>query len=373
MSVGFSSLQANLVPRTSVVTAMHDHASWSLGFGRWGGVHVRLHMFFFLFAAVTCYLSWWEAKAVGSPHVDRLAISSLLILWASVLLHDLGHLWAARRLGGRMDELVLVPWGGLTAAQGITDPRAELLAHLAGPAMHVAVCLVCAPLLVGAPGDLPGLLNPLAPEHLTDGTLAVRLVKLAFWINWALLLLNLLPVFPFDGGAALRAALLVKWPEMGRRGASWVVASLAKVAVIGAAVLTFVLPFDDSYGLVPLRFALILLCIFLYFSAQHEERRSAAEESDWDELFADSRLPAGLSSLEHSAEQAGDASGPLQRWLERRRELRLRRQQAMEAEEERCVDEILERLHEHGMQALSPDDRALLDRVSARYRSRLSH
>lgn len=352
---------------------MHDHASWSLAFGRWAGVHVRVHMFFVLFAAFTCYLRWLDGKAAGSPRVDELAIYSLLILLVSVLLHELGHLWAARRLGGRLEQIVLVPWGGLTTVRGIADPRAELLSHLAGPAAHVAVCLLSAPLLVGASGHLLGLMNPLAPEQLDVGTTAVKLVKLAFWINWTLLLLNLLPVFPFDGGGVFRAAMLVKWPELGRQGASWVVASLAKVAVVAAAVLTFVLPLDDSYGLVPLRFSLILLCIFLYFSAQHEQRRSAAEESDWDEPLSDSQVPANLSSLEHTIEQQGDASGPLQRWRDRRRELRLRRQQALEAEEERRVDEILERLHKHGMQALSPADRALLDRVSARYRSRLSH
>ena len=352
---------------------MHDHASWSLGFGRWGGVHVRVHMFFVLFAAFTCYLSWPDGKTAGSPKVDELAIYGLSILLVSVLLHEVGHLWAARRLGGRLDQIVLVPWGGLTTVRGIADPRAELLTHLAGPAAHVAVCLLCAPLLVGPSGHLLGLMNPLAPEQLADPPTALKLVRLAFWINWTLLLLNLLPVFPFDGGAAFRAAMLVKWPELGRRGASWVVASLAKVAVIAVAVLALVLPFDDeSYGLVPLRFPLVLLCIFLYFSAQHEERRSAAEESDEDDPFSDSRLPANLSSLEHAVEQGGDSSGPLQRWKERRRELRLRRQRALEAEEERRVDEILQRLHNHGMQALSPEDRALLDRVSARYRSRLS-
>jgi hypothetical protein len=261
----------------------------------------------------------------------------------------------------------------VNTVRGIADPGAELLAHLAGPGAHVAVCLLSAPLLVGASENLLGLLNPLAPEQLTVGTTAVKLVKLAFWLNWTLLLVNLLPVFPFDGGGALRAAILAKWPDLERRGASWVVASLAKIAVIGAAVLIVVLPMDDSYGPVPMRFALILLCIFLYFSAQHEERRAAAEEADGEELSLHSELPANLSSLEHDIQDHADGSGPLQRWRERRRELKLRRQQALEAEEERSVDDILERLHQHGMQALSPEDRALLDRVSARYRSRLSH
>jgi len=352
---------------------MHDHASWSLGFGRWGGVHVRVHMLFFLFAAFTCYLSWREGQAAGAPKVDQLAVYGLIVLLVSVLLHDAGHLWAARRLGGRMEQLVLAPWGGVNTVRGIADPGAELLAHLAGPGAHVAVCLLSAPLLVGASENLLGLLNPLAPEQLTVGTTAVKLVKLAFWLNWTLLLVNLLPVFPFDGGGALRAAILAKWPDLERRGASWVVASLAKIAVIGAAVLIVVLPMDDSYGPVPMRFALILLCIFLYFSAQHEERRAAAEEADGEELSLHSELPANLSSLEHDIQDHADGSGPLQRWRERRRELKLRRQQALEAEEERSVDDILERLHQHGMQALSPEDRALLDRVSARYRSRLSH
>ena len=146
---------------------------------------------------------------------------ALFILSASVLAHELGHWWAARRLGGRLDPLVLAPWGGLTSPRGIRDPGAELLVHLAGPAAQVAACLLLAPLLVSASGNLPGLLHPLAPEDLTVGTTAVVLAKLTFWLNWTLLLVNLMPVFPFDGGAALRAAILLKWPDLGRRGASW--------------------------------------------------------------------------------------------------------------------------------------------------------
>lgn len=365
-------MQANFVPRSIVIITMHDHASWSVGFGRWGGVHVRVHMYFFLFAALTCYLSWWEAHASGSPEVDRLAVYALLILAASVWLHEFGHWWAAQRLGGRLDPLVLVPWGGLTTVQGIRDPRAELLVHLAGPAAQVAACLLAAPLLVSASGNLAGLMNPLAPEQLTVGTTVVVLVKLTFWVNWTLLLVNLLPVFPFDGGAALRAAMLVKWPELGRRGASWIVASLAKAAVLGLVLIALFQTFDDSHGLVPVRFALILLCIFLYFSAQHEDRRSAAEEAERESPFSEPGLPADLDSLEDAVERCNEPPRPLQRWLERRRELQLSHQRQQEAEEERRLDEILQRLHRHGRESLSPEDRVLLERVSARYRSRLS-
>lgn len=374
----FTPLQANPVPRSIVITTMHDHASWSVGFGRWGGVHVRVHMFFFLFAALTCYLSWWEGNVAGSPRVDRLAVYALVILSASVLAHELGHWWVARRLGGRLDPLVLVPWGGLTSPRGIREPGAELLVHLAGPAAQVAACLLLAPLLVSASGNLPGLLHPLAPEDLTVGTTAVVLAKLTFWLNWTLLLVNLLPVFPFDGGAALRAAILLKWPDVGRRGASWVVASLAKAAVVGFALLACFVPFDDSHGLVPLRFALVLLCIFLYFSAQHEDRRSAAEEADREDPLSAAEQAGDLSfgdlsNLEGAVERRTDAPGPLQRWRERRQELQHSHELQQEAEEERSLDEILERLHRHGRESLSPEDRALLERISARYRSRLSH
>ena len=329
-------------------------------------------MLFFLFAALTCYLSWWEGKMLGVPQVDRVVVYALIILVLSVLWHELGHLWAARRLGGKLDLLVLVPWGGVTDVRGIRDPRAELLAHLAGPAANMAICLLTAPMLVSASGNLPGLLNPLAPEQVTVGTTSVVLIKLTFWVNWTLLLANLLPVFPFDGGAVLRSALLVQWPELGRRGASWTVANLARAAALGLALLAFFVPSDDLHGLLPARFALILLCIFLYFSAQHEDRRSAVEEPEREDPFLDDELPADLEYLESVVERRTDPSDPLHRWLERRRKLQLSHQQQREAEDERSLDEILQRLHQYGRESLSPEDRALLERISARYRSRLS-
>ena len=59
----------------------------------------------------------------------------------------------------------------------------------------------------------------------------------------------------------------------------------------------------------------------LYFSAQHEDRRSAAEEAEREDPLSEPEFPGNLSTLEGAVERRTDASGPLHRWLERRREL----------------------------------------------------
>jgi Zn-dependent protease len=352
---------------------MHDHASWSLSLGRWGSVHVRLHMLFLIFAACTFYLSWRDNQAGGTSGIDWVVAQSLGVLLLSVALHELGHVFAAWRLGGSVSCIVLGPLGGLTSVKELPDYRSELMAHLAGPAVNFVLCLLCTPILLATSGNLVGLLTPLSPEGLTEsnGFSFLIPVKLCFWINWTLTLVNLLPVFPFDGGQALRAAILLRWPEAGRRAASQFVSSVAKFVAVGVFVTAFLLEFEDEGSLIPMRFALILLSIFLFFSARYEERRSAA--SDGGNRLLDSELTSDLSGLERElARTSGHPSGPLRRWLDRRREIRSQRQLEIEATEERCVDAILARLHEHGMDSLSAEDRALLERVSARFRSRQS-
>jgi Zn-dependent protease len=351
---------------------MHDHVSWSLSLGRWGGVRVRLHMFFLLFAAFTFYLSWHDSHSGLSQTVDWLAVQILLVLLISVVLHEAGHLVAAWRMGGRLDTIVLGPLGGLTSVHGVREPRSEMVVHMAGPAANFAVCLVCVPILAKTSSGFVGLLHPLAPQGLAiSGSSAVlRLLQLLLWINWSLALLNLLPVFPFDGGRAFRAAVLIKWPEAGRPAASQLVVTVAKFIAIGIFITAFLLHFGDAESVLPMRFALVLLAIFLFFSAQHEERR-CAEEIENDDLLRWGEFSSDLSGLERAFSESGTpATGPLKRWMERRRELRIERQLEVEAAEERSVDEILDRLHKRGMDALSPADKALLERVSARLRSR---
>lgn len=355
---------------------MRSHTSWSIGLGRWGGNHVRLHMFFLLFAVCTLFFAWQASQEPGSRDLVWIATGSLCILLASILVHEWGHYFAAIRLGGDGDEIVIGPLGGLTSMRPPPDPYSECLMHLAGPLVNLMICLVCGTVLQFLqPGSVLGLLHPLAPRNLVEEAGLIGSLKLTFWINWVVMLANLLPAFPFDGGRALRAALTGWWPDASPRRAAMVVAALAKFAALALLIFAWVQgryfsPVEQGPAQVPLWFSLAVLAIFLYFSAKHEEERVEEVESD-DDLFGYD-FSHGYMSLEQGHKPRPPYEGPFKRWLERRRREKLRRQSEIEQEEERRVDEILARLHEQGLAQLSPEEQLLLNRVSHRYRQRNS-
>jgi stage IV sporulation protein FB len=351
---------------------MREHGNWSVGLGRWGGLHVRLHVFFLLFATVTLYLSWLDQRGEAAGGLAAVVAMGLGILLVSVLLHSLGHHYAATRLGGNVDQIVIWPLGELSPIRPPREPHAELVVHSAGPLVNLVMCLACAALLLTQTnGALIGLLHPLHPENLTEGSMWLVGLKLTFWINWLLLLVNLIPAFPFDGGRALRAVLAAQWSHAGRRHASVVVARLAQVAAVGLLIVAWLVRGEEPAGVTPAWFALVLLAICLFFSASYEQERYDDDPED-DELFGYD-FSQGYTSLERTDDPPQSKPGPVSQWIEQRRQAKLRRQREIEEEEERRVDEILVRLHEHGLESLSRDDRELLERVSTRYRKREGH
>ncbi len=349
---------------------MHGQASWSLSLGRWGGVYVRLHVFFVLFGAFTLFLGWRDHELLQ----DRswIAPTGLFLLFLSVLLHEIGHYVAALRLGGDGDEIVIGPGIGLAPMQPPLEPQAECLMHLAGPLVNFAVFIITgAVVCVKGSEQFTGLLHPLQPQLLVEGASWLVVVKLACWINWVMVLANLLPAFPFDGGRALRAALSARWPDASPRRAASIVGLVAKIAAAALIVIAWMVREQPTSQSIPLWFALVILAIFLYFGAKQEEERATESEIE-DELFGYD-FSQGYTSLERSTEHRPDQTGPFARWLEQRRAAKRQRQLEIEAEEERRADELLGRLHEKGMDSLSDEERLLLKRVSARYRQRNSN
>jgi stage IV sporulation protein FB len=339
---------------------MRDLLSWNLSLGRWAGVQVRLHVFFLLFAVIALHLSstganekfFWQTVAV------------LSILFVSVLAHEVGHCLAAWRVGGTPDHILLWPLGGLTQVHFSQDPQSELMVAIAGPLVNLGVCVLAAPMLIVEHCDLANLLNPLLPPVAADGLSWTNACEWIFWVNWLLALVNCLPALPLDMGRVLRAML---WMQHEFRHGVVLAARVAQLTAVGLWISAWLIHRSGDYSFASLPFALV--GVLLFFSAKQETDRLYEVDSD-DALFGYD-FSQGYTSLEKATQSRKAPSGPVKKWLEDRRARRLQRQQQLEADEERRVDDVLVRLHQLGMHGLSEEDRALLNRVSARYRDRL--
>jgi stage IV sporulation protein FB len=334
---------------------------WSLSLGRWAGVHVRVHIFFLLFAVPLAYMP---------PDLYRPAFLTLAVALGSLLLHEAAHALAAIRVGGKVDTVILGPVGGLVSPRVPDEPEVQLFVALAGPIVHLSLVVVAAVgLALAGNTDILSLLHPLNLS-LYDDTDTTRLLlgKLTLWLNWMLMLLNLLPAYPFDGGPIFRAML---WPALGRRTARIVTGRAGMVigALIGAAAfLPFHEPELDRIAFVKL--PLVMLGIFVFFSARQDL------VSDWSEdLFDDVtgyRVRSdGLDLLEPVELEEDDEEAVLVEHQRRQGEPREQRRQAQEAYEDARVDDILARLHDSSLSQLSREEIEILHRASERYKQRL--
>lgn len=163
----------------------------------------------FRVAGITVYLhSLWFVVAVFEISARKNYYSSIswniaeyLGLFLIVLLHEFGHALACKQVGGSADRILLWPLGGVAYVSPPERPGATLWSIAAGPLVNVVI----AGILFAVPYVDPSLLS--TPG---DMRLFIRSITL---INWVLLVFNLLPVYPLDGGQILRSLL---WFVFGR-------------------------------------------------------------------------------------------------------------------------------------------------------------
>lgn len=344
---------------------MSEFSSWSLYCGRWFRLHVRVHSTFILVAVFAMLLSTSRPAAEEAAGYGALGIGILLL---SVLAHELGHCFAAVRVGGSPEQIMIGPLGGLLPAETPREPQPELITASAGPLVNLGILLLVMPMVWASGGQLMGLVSPFTPDKLIEGPWWVVALRLTFWVNWLLLVVNLLPAFPLDGARILRSLLL---PALDYRSATQVAIRTSKLTALGVCILAYAIHDPKAQLILPTWVPLVLFALFIYLSAQQEAAR--LDDGQWDEDLSSYDFSQGYTSLERTLELPGRQGSPMKRWLDKRRDVRRRRREMTEQDEERQVDEILLRLHESGMQGLTSKERALLNRVSARYRNRQSN
>ncbi|HEU4700195.1 MAG TPA: site-2 protease family protein [Gemmatimonadales bacterium] len=213
--------------------------SWSYRIARVAGTDVKLHVTFLAF------LAWlgWVAYLEGGAGAALGTVGFLLALFFCVLLHEFGHILMARRFDVRTPDVILLPIGGIARLERIPErPREELLVALAGPAVTLAIAAGLY-LTALAQGHRPALL-PLSLE-------APPVVRLCQF-NVLLLLFNLLPAFPMDGGRVLRALLAM------RMGLPRATRSAAAIGQFLAFAMGFYAIFSQSWLLAVIAFFIFL-------------------------------------------------------------------------------------------------------------------
>ncbi len=220
--------------------------TWSFSLGRIAGTEVRVHFTFLLLVA-------WYGIAAGMREGQSAALEAVLFIlavFACVLAHEFGHVLTARRYGIDTRNIILLPIGGVANIERMPDkPGQELVIAVAGPIVNVVIAVA----LIGLFGVT------FTPERIADieqGRLdfVTRLAS----VNIALVLFNLLPAFPMDGGRVLRALLALR---LGRIRAT-------RIAAVTGQIVAFGLGFLGLFGS-PL---LIFIAIFIFLAASGERQ-----------------------------------------------------------------------------------------------------
>ena len=345
---------------------MSDNISWSASAGRWMGIPVRVHLLLFLFVAVIfgVQTNYPNQSVIGTAFVTSLC------LIVCILLHELAHIFALTNLGGLVNNIVLTPWGGNSDFSLPEDARGQAVVHLAGPFFSGCMFALGAGLLIQTgPTSISQLINPFRPIPFDFATWEVSLLKIATWINFQLMIVNLIPCFPFDGGGLIRSIvnrISSQASVLRRESTILVIGQATGLTLIGCG---WFLSGYDRGPIQPVWLLFLISGITLIFAARYSYFRQLAliddqwddsDEMDYDSIYGDS------SFFDFST----DDDSAYSQWLIEKQEEREREEREQEAREESVADEILKKLHRSGIESLSDEEKGILNRVSARLRRR---
>jgi Zn-dependent protease len=400
------------------VRPMRDPMSWSIPVFRLFGIQVKVHIFFII---VVLGLFWRELLLLQYDNVwwlDKFLLT-VVVLFGSVLLHEFGHCFGARHMGGEAREILIWPLGGLAYVEVPHRPKALFVMVAAGPAVNVAICLVCA-IGISAAGFTPSInptnvplsgefanhrdnrtyttpdrvklykagtteepsrdefmkkreeyekqnksrLKPSDTEEYEKAATAMgyeRAVAPA-WVVWAYRIFWLnwaLFLFNMIPAYPLDGGQLLQsiiWARTDhRRGV--VVAAYTGFAFAIVFLIVSIAANESMFG---------FLALFMLYSASMKLMQLEMDEGPFGYDFS-----AGYTSLEKDDEPPPQPKrpGPIARWWQARKARKAAREAEQRQKDEERMDQLLEKIARSGQGSLTDEERQFLKRVSARKRN----
>jgi Zn-dependent protease len=232
--------------------------NWAYRIARVSGIEIKIHITFVLILLLGG-VQWGGVH--GAPGFI-FGVLLMIALFTCVTLHELGHSLAAQAFKIPVREIVLLPIGGVAMLGKLPEkPIQELIIAAAGPAVNVAIAAFLA--VFGAP-----VLMTLDGHGLLQGNIPPpSLATFLFWLvaaNITLVVFNLIPAFPLDGGRMLRA-LLALFTDYAR--ATKIAATIGQTIAVGLGVL----------GVFSGNFILAIIAVFIFFGAGMESFQAKAK------------------------------------------------------------------------------------------------
>jgi len=219
---------------------------WSLKIGSIIGIPVKVHITFFLLLLLIFFAG---TQIIGTGGLS--GVIFVILIFASVVFHELSHAIVARHYGLNVQDITLLPIGGVARMTGLPErPIQEVVIAIAGPiaSFFLAFCLWFAIGIFGTEVTVMDLS--------VRGSLLAQLTA----VNFVLGVFNLLPAFPMDGGRVLRGLLALYLTPF----------TATRIAVgvgQGLAIALFFL------GIFTMNFFMILIALFVYMGAESEEQQ----------------------------------------------------------------------------------------------------
>lgn len=308
------------------------------------GIRVRAHGSLIIFIGLVLLFG------LGRGSTIEMRVQSMAILFGIILLHEFGHCFAARWTGGEANDIMLSPLGGLAMTMSRHNWWSRLATVAGGPLVNVILCILCGVSIFILSGNL--LLTPWSIAENVPRLGWFRVYNYLYWVfvvSYILLLFNLLPVFPLDGGQILQAIL---WKYFGHyKSMLWMV----NIGLPGSILMGMV-------GLATLGTAgggilLIFIAMFCFINCLNMKRM----------LLDAGPYGIGEESADYSAAYEPYSKSDRKSRRATRREAKLARQ---ECKERAQIDRILAKIAVHGMHSLNWWQRRKLAKATEHQRKR---